>query len=718
MRMKLNPLRENIDGKRLVVVDDSIVRGTTQRAAGADAARGGRRRGAPAHHVAARTRGRASTAWTPATAASCSPPTSPSTRSASYLNVDSLAYLDARPAGRAPPARVGAGFCDACFTGDYPVEVAGRRCARACSSDATTASPPPRRATPSATSLLPADEACVAGRRRRRRRASRRSSPMGETYEAAGVDIAAGEEAVERIKAKVRSTFRPEVIGDIGGFGGLFAFDAHALPRPGARVVHRRRRHQGAGRPGRRPVRHHRHRPGGDVRRRHRVPGRRAAVLPRLHRGRQARPRPHRAARRGRGRGLPPGRLRARSAARWPSTRAPWSRASSTSSASRSASSSATASSPASTSRPATCSSACRRPACAPTATRWPAGCCFDVAGRSPRRPRLRGRRRTARRRAARAVGDLRARRSRRCSRDGRRARRRPHHRRRHPRQPAPGCCPTASTPQRRRARRGRRRGSSPRSSASARSTDDEMARCSTSASAWSSSSPPGDVARALEVLRAAGHAAAEVGRAGGDVARRGPGGAPRVTAPADTSTQALIDHLLQHAVRRGDFVLKSGKRSDWFIDAKQTTCRPDGMLLVADALLAVLPGGHHRHRWAHHGRRRGGVRHRGDRRHPGPAAAQLQRPQGGQGPRGGRPHRRRARARRPRRHHRGRRHPGRVDAGGGRGGARRGAEPVLLVPVVDRGGTCAAMAAEAGSRSSPLVTAPDLGFAYEKDVG
>ena len=48
--------------------------------------------------------------------------------------------------------------------------------------------------------------------------------------------------------------------------------------------------------------------------------------------------------------------------------------------------------------------------------------------------------------------------------------------------------------------------------------------------------------------------------------------------------------HLLEHAVRRGDFVLRSGRRSDWFIDAKQTTCRPDGMLLVADAFLAVLP--------------------------------------------------------------------------------------------------------------------------------
>jgi phosphoribosylformylglycinamidine cyclo-ligase len=45
------------------------------------------------------------------------------------------------------------------------------------------------------------------------------------TYADAGVDIAGGEKAVELIKAHVRSTFRPEVIGDIGGFGGLFAVD-------------------------------------------------------------------------------------------------------------------------------------------------------------------------------------------------------------------------------------------------------------------------------------------------------------------------------------------------------------------------------------------------------------------------------------------------------------------------------------------------------------
>jgi phosphoribosylformylglycinamidine cyclo-ligase len=52
------------------------------------------------------------------------------------------------------------------------------------------------------------------------------------TYKQAGVDIAAGEEAVEAIKAMVRSTYRSEVIGDIGGFGGLFAFPQHRFTNP------------------------------------------------------------------------------------------------------------------------------------------------------------------------------------------------------------------------------------------------------------------------------------------------------------------------------------------------------------------------------------------------------------------------------------------------------------------------------------------------------
>ena len=35
---------------------------------------------------------------------------------------------------------------------------------------------------------------------------------------------------------------------------------------------------------------------------------------------------------------------------------------------------------------------------------------------------------------------------------------------------------------------------------------------------------------------------------------------------------------------------MKSGAKSTWFIDSKQTVCRSDGLLLVADAVLATLP--------------------------------------------------------------------------------------------------------------------------------
>jgi orotate phosphoribosyltransferase len=63
------------------------------------------------------------------------------------------------------------------------------------------------------------------------------------------------------------------------------------------------------------------------------------------------------------------------------------------------------------------------------------------------------------------------------------------------------------------------------------------------------------------------------------------------VTAPLpDTGFEALRAHLLEHSVKRGDFTLKSGRKSSWFIDSKQTVCRPEAMVLVADAMLSVLP--------------------------------------------------------------------------------------------------------------------------------
>ena len=53
---------------------------------------------------------------------------------------------------------------------------------------------------------------------------------------------------------------------------------------------------------------------------------------------------------------------------------------------------------------------------------------------------------------------------------------------------------------------------------------------------------------------------------------------------------EKLRDDILEHSVRTGDFVLKSGRKSTWFIDSKQTVCRPGGMLLVAEAVLDVFP--------------------------------------------------------------------------------------------------------------------------------
>ncbi len=52
------------------------------------------------------------------------------------------------------------------------------------------------------------------------------------TYREAGVDIQRGDEFVKRIGPLVRSTFRPEVMGDLGGFGGLFRFPSEKYREP------------------------------------------------------------------------------------------------------------------------------------------------------------------------------------------------------------------------------------------------------------------------------------------------------------------------------------------------------------------------------------------------------------------------------------------------------------------------------------------------------
>lgn len=55
---------------------------------------------------------------------------------------------------------------------------------------------------------------------------------MGYSYRDAGVDIQAGNEVVERIKPAVARTLRPEVLGGLGGFGGLFKLDLTKYPNP------------------------------------------------------------------------------------------------------------------------------------------------------------------------------------------------------------------------------------------------------------------------------------------------------------------------------------------------------------------------------------------------------------------------------------------------------------------------------------------------------
>ncbi|MCG6868355.1 MAG: phosphoribosylformylglycinamidine cyclo-ligase [Gammaproteobacteria bacterium] len=62
-------------------------------------------------------------------------------------------------------------------------------------------------------------------------RSNQQDSPSLD-YRAAGVDIDAGNRLVQRIRSAVESTRRPEVLGGIGGFGGLFALPQGRYANP------------------------------------------------------------------------------------------------------------------------------------------------------------------------------------------------------------------------------------------------------------------------------------------------------------------------------------------------------------------------------------------------------------------------------------------------------------------------------------------------------
>ncbi len=56
------------------------------------------------------------------------------------------------------------------------------------------------------------------------------------------------------------------------------------------------------------------------------------------------------------------------------------------------------------------------------------------------------------------------------------------------------------------------------------------------------------------------------------------------------SARERIREHLLAHSVMRGDFVLKSGRHSTWFIDSKQTICAPEAMVDLATLVLEAVP--------------------------------------------------------------------------------------------------------------------------------
>ncbi len=63
---------------------------------------------------------------------------------------------------------------------------------------------------------------------------------QGLTYRDAGVDIDAGNKAVELMKESVKKTYTAGVVGDLGGFGGYALLSRSFHGRTNARIWHRR----------------------------------------------------------------------------------------------------------------------------------------------------------------------------------------------------------------------------------------------------------------------------------------------------------------------------------------------------------------------------------------------------------------------------------------------------------------------------------------------
>ena len=180
-----------------------------------------------------------------------------------------------------------------------------------------------------------------------------------------------------------------------------------------------------------------------------------------------------------------------------------------------------------------------------------------------------------------------------------------------------------------------------------------------------------------------------------------------------DPARHALREHVLRHSVKHGDFTLKSGATSTWFLDTKQTACRPDGVILMADVALSLVPLD---------ATAIGGLTVGADPVAYAVAAIGATRGVG-------------LKSFTVRKDSKDHGVTGRV-AGALEPGDRVvitedtvtrgtsimeaveavrafGAVPVSIIVIVDRGGTCGAMAEAAGVPFTPMLTAPDLGFPF-----
>jgi orotate phosphoribosyltransferase len=187
----------------------------------------------------------------------------------------------------------------------------------------------------------------------------------------------------------------------------------------------------------------------------------------------------------------------------------------------------------------------------------------------------------------------------------------------------------------------------------------------------------------------------------------------PNVLPTLSPARHALREHVLRHSLKTGNFTLTSGASSSWFLDTKQTACRPDGVVLMADVALELI---------SKDAVAIGGLTMGADPVAYGIAAVAATRGID-------------LRSFSVRKEAKDHGVTGRI-AGALQPGDKVvitedtvtrgtsimeavdavvafGAIPVLITVVVDRGGTCGAMAAERGIPFVPMLTALDLGYGY-----